>query len=146
MKLSIKSAIAVCAISVTVIITIAGFFTMGSPGDERARRQDAQRVNDLTQIAYAVDQYAYVYKTLPQKLEDLTTKRDIYITSITDPVTHAPYEYTVTASNTYELCATFETDSAQSPDAVTKPPLSELSFWKHGIGRVCYPLTPQQRI
>jgi len=129
-------------VAAVVTVTVIGLWISGSPAQERARRIDAQRVRDLQSISYAVDAYWNSNdKNLPGTLTDLQNTRDYSVPSIVDPVTGAEYEYRqVTASGNYELCATFETDSAQ--DATTPGYRgSEFGpFWDHAVGRTCYQL------
>ena len=64
---------------------------------------------------------------LPEDLKTFT-RMPGYAAETTDPVSQTPYEYRVTADNRYELCATFETESAARLDY----------FWAHGPGRQCF--------
>lgn len=120
----------------------AGMFLAGSPEKERMRRFDQERLNDLSQISYAIDGYWNQEKKLPASLEDLKTKPDMYVRSLKDTRTQEPYGYRTTATSTYELCATFETDSdAEFARNVSRPAeVQGQDFWKHPIGRKCYTL------
>lgn len=133
----------------TIVVTAAvvvGFIQAGSPADERARRFDQQRVTDLQSLSAAIDQY---YNnagslSLPATIDDLRKSRDIYLMGVTDPETGVAYEYRSTGKGTYELCATFTTDSANDqyvneksmPVPVGSPPM----MWSHGAQRTCFQL------
>ena len=66
----------------------------------------------------------------------------MYVRSLKDTRTQEPYEFRATATSTYELCASFETDSdAELARSVSRPPdVQGQDFWKHPIGRKCYTL------
>jgi hypothetical protein len=127
--------------SLIVVMTAAvafGLLLSGSPTQERARRFDDQRVNDLQQIAAGIDQYYLNVETkLPSSLDTLTGRREIYVRSIIDPGTKEPYGYKPLAATTYQLCATFETDSALNPNLAPDP---INTFWLHGVGKKCFDL------
>lgn len=139
--------IVVAAVS---IIAISGLWIAGSPAAERARRFDERRISELQSISYAIDNYWNLNKALPRDLSTLQATRDIYIGSIIDPETGAPYEYTLTDSDTYSLCATFTNSSPET--ATTQPYNPNTSkFWEHSEGRQCFaidvrkPTTPEEK-
>lgn len=131
------------AVVLSVVASIiTGFLIVGTPKDERARSLDAQRVNDLQQIASAIDVLAWnSAEKIPATLDELVTKRDVYVTSIVDPETQIPYEYTVKSEKDFELCATFSLPSTyQQSDTSYPVPMSQ-RIWDHAIGRTCFSLT-----
>lgn len=138
------------AIAVSVVMlaaVVAGLFVAGSPSQERARQYDQRRVSDLQTAANAIDQYWTRTKKLPESLEELTGKREYYVSSILDPRTGDPYGYRATGEKTYELCATFELEDV-ADEALAKPrspyPYPEgTDFWRHGAGRVCFSFEAQ---
>jgi hypothetical protein len=139
--------IKIFAVGVTLCVAagiVAAFFVVGSPSAERARRMDQQRVNNLQQISYALDNHYVLKKDLPQSLEELQGIQDVYIESVVDPKTRELYAYRRIDAANYELCATFELDGGSSPDgrmAVATPysgPYDKM--WQHGEGLQCYGL------
>ena len=54
--------------------------------------------------------------------------------AIVDPVTAASYAYAITGARSYELCATFTTDTAQSDDVNAWPG----EAWGHDAGPHCF--------
>lgn len=58
---------------------VYGFWLSGSPSAERARRLDAQRINDLQQISYGMDQYWEFNGKLPESLEEAQRMRNIFL-------------------------------------------------------------------
>lgn len=136
-----KIFVALVILAMTAAV-VAGLFLAGSPEQERKRRFDQERLNDLSQISYAIDANWNQDKKLPTALKDLQAKRDVYVRSLKDPRTQESYEYTSTATSTYELCAVFETDSEQelSRAAVSRPDVEGQDFWKHPTGKKCFKL------
>ena len=120
----------VVAVAVSAAI-VAGIYLLGSPADERARRLDERRVEDLSGIARALDVYWTRNTSLPSSLETLRTETGTNIT-IADPATGASYEFRRVAGETYELCAAFEGESRDSDRAV------DAGFWSHRAGRQCF--------
>ena len=133
-------------------VVVVGLFVAGSPGKERDRRFDEQRVNELQQIANAVDASYDRTRRLPATLAELQTpgKNEYYVPSLLDPKTGVPYEYRVAGDTGYELCATFDqpTQETNQTTAAVPPrpvayPASEWPYgrdWTHPAGRHCYSL------
>ncbi len=121
---------------------IVGFFVVGPPSEERARRMDMQRVNDLQQVMSAVDQFYNQtnYQRLPTSLEELRGAQNVYLASIRDPQTKEPYRYNTINTLSYSLCATFETpvDTSNQQPSYTYMPGN--TFWDHPTGEKCYTL------
>ncbi len=134
---------AVVASVITVIII--GLFLSGSPKDERLRQFDSQRLLDLQQIAAALDAYWNAEGVLPEDLEVLLRKRGYSVSSLKDPGTGEYYEYRITGSEIYELCANFDkTFSIEDEQKLKVMPVGPYSvnlgegFWQHGPGHTCY--------
>ena len=99
--------------AVVAVATIGSFFLIGSPFAARERAFDERRVTDLQNIQQQVVEYWRLKQQLPATLDDLVDSiRDQGVP--VDPNTRAgwpPYEYQATGAKTFELCATFLTDS-----------------------------------
>jgi hypothetical protein len=137
-------------LSVVTAAVVVGLFFSGPPSQERARNIDMTRVNDLQQIAAAIDQYynfPNTSSTLPSSLDDLVGQRNLYIRSTVDPETGIPYEYLVKSSNTYDLCATFSLEQVQ-PQTIGNPyppkATGMVDFWNHPAGHKCYEVKVQK--
>ena len=115
---------------------VCGFTLSGTPANERARRFDERRLNDLQQISSAIDAYWNTEDVLPENLEILTQNRRIFIESIADPKTSEVYEYIAQEGAKYKLCATYETKAIDS-SKVAKP-YPSLLFWDHPFGYYCF--------
>jgi hypothetical protein len=119
-------------VTIAVVAAIAlGIILIGSPAEERVRQLDGRRVQDLAGIARTADLYWTRNGRLPASLEELADEAGASVT-VGDPATGARYEYRAIDARTYELCAQFETDSAQ----LGRP--GGADFWSHGAGRQCF--------
>ena len=119
---------------VAVVVTAAigvGIYILGSPAEERERRLDERRVQDLSGIASAVDLYWTRQTSVPSSLEALRTETGTGITTV-DPATGAAYEFRPLKGEKYELCAVFEGESRDSG------PGFDAGFWSHRAGRQCF--------
>ncbi len=119
---------------VTVAVTaavIAGIYLLGSPLEERARRLDERRVEDLSGISQAIDVYWTRQSSLPASLDRLRPETGANVT-IVDPVRGAPYEYRLLEGGKYELCASFEGESRETAGRLNA------AFWTHRAGRQCF--------
>lgn len=126
-----------------VLVTVAvigGLLALPSPSEERARRLDERRVEDLRGISRAMDLYWTRTGRLPGSLRELSGESGVSI-SIDDPGTAEDYELRLLDGAAYELCANFET-SGPDEAAAAASDVSE-DFWSHGIGRQCFPLVAQ---
>lgn len=145
-------------VSMIVTASLVGLFIAGSPGKERERRFDEQRVNNLQRVSSIIDMHNERVGRLPYDLGEITATRDsVYGTEpMTDPATGEPYDYNVTGEDTYELCATFDQEST-GPDGkpVAYPRIAPIPSmvpmilapipkdWRHPAGYHCFSLTAQ---
>lgn len=122
-----------------VIIAIAlvwGFILAGSPGTERQRKFDERRMSDLgtirDEIIASTTQWVGNNRTmkrdLPKTLEEAQSIAEYRRLNIMDPETGAPYEYFVTDTSRFELCATFNFARSEQYDVA----------WDHEAGRQCF--------
>lgn len=124
------------AVAVVVAVVVGGFLMTGSPSEERARRIDVRRAEQLSDIAESVDLYTTRHKRLPSTLRELSSEGGVTVEAL-DPEGRA-YEYRVTGGKTYELCATFQRDSSGQ----SRMPSG--NFWRHGQGRQCFQLETKE--
>ncbi len=133
-----------------VVLTIAaGFLIVGTPGQARQQRFDAQRVSDLQSIQSQVVYYWQQKGALPKSINDLNDSLS-YFTVPVDPQTGSAYVYEVGAVHSFQLCATFSTDSNGRPqpsNGMTSPVMPDSSYkdavslgdnWQHGKGQSCF--------
>jgi hypothetical protein len=112
---------------------VTGLILLDPPWQERARRLDDLRVQQLTAIARTVDLVYGRTGELPATLDELH-EHGGELLAIRDPATGRPYEYQVEGPTTFSLCAEFQYASGtRTPD-----------FWTHAAGPVCFALTPEE--
>ena len=109
---------------------IAGIVVIGPPSEERTRRLDDRRVEDLRRISSSARVYYTRRQRLPASLDELAAEPGIAFAP-QDPQTGEPYGYRTLDSERYEVCAVFERTAAGERAA---------GFWSHGAGRQCFTL------
>jgi hypothetical protein len=132
----------VAATVAAVVVVIAGLVMLGTPGQARARRLDGMRVNDLSTLSLAVDEYWAKHAALPATLDTLVSAHQVD-RMVTDPQSNRPYTYLVSGERSYRLCATFQqpsdTGDARHGSMLVAP---NARTWRHGAGESCFDLTP----
>jgi hypothetical protein len=152
------------AMAVGLLVALAvgyGIYLAGSPGKERARKFDDQRLSDLQQISAAVDGYFEKNGRIPASMDDLGTVMTDpwYIRSTKDPLTGQPYEYLTSGATTYRLCAVFTlaTEVVPGPPKAMYEPTRPYPMggypggpnpvdWTHPTGRHCWDLDSENRV
>ncbi|MEK7603888.1 MAG: DUF5671 domain-containing protein [Patescibacteria group bacterium] len=130
-------------ITATVITAVlGGFAVIGSPFQQRNKRFDEIRVNDLSAIQNYITNYWQNEGILPANLSDLDDSLSGIVVPV-DPETGGMYEYRIINELTFELCATFVAESTDDQRAVPQiyPPKSRDYNWQHSAGRVCFERT-----
>lgn len=129
-------------LSVLTIISVSiSFFLIGSPATQRSRRFDDQRVGDLQNIQGQITNYWTQKAALPENLGNLNDSISGFI-SPTDPETKATYEYSITGTSSFQLCATFKTVGPATGNGVrpamyySSDPYSQ--SWEHKAERTCF--------
>lgn len=144
-------------ITVVAASIVAGFFVVGSPKEERARRFDEQRIQSLQFIQGQIGEFYRAKERLPQDLPELNDEfRGIIVPQ--DPETGEEFGYEARGPLTFALCANFNRPSlGQSPQtpkplqvtargpytretAVPRGPFGQ-ETWEHSAGRVCFERT-----
>lgn len=129
----------VAFLGIVVIAVIAmGFKIMGTPFSQRVMALDTTRLSDFSNIRYRIEDYYRVNKKLPAGFYQLNG-----ILNTKDPETKQDYKYEVVSEASYNLCATFSTDSEQSLNSSTAIPSlgSPLYENKHKKGYDCITYT-----
>jgi hypothetical protein len=122
----------ILAVVTTVVVAAAvgtGIVLMGPPSEERLRRLDERRVEDLSQVSSSARIFHMRHERLPASLDELAAEPGLTF-STRDPVTGETYTYSPLDSGMYRLCAVFDRESTQS----------RASIWSHGAGRHCFVL------
>ena len=131
------------ATGAVVVAVVGGLIVLGPPSEERARRLDERRVEDLRGITRAVDLYWTRHGRLPSSLGDLSSESGVSL-SARDPGTAQAYELRVLEAASYELCGSFERTSAEQSDSTNRTQDVSEDFWSHGVGRRCFRLDAQE--
>ena len=131
------------AIGVVVVAVVGGLVLLGPPSEERTRRLDERRTEDLRGITRAVDLYWTRHGRLPASIKDLSGESGLKV-SARDPGTAQTYELRVLDAATYELCASFERTSIEPGNSAARTPDVSEDFWSHGVGRRCFRLDAQE--
>ncbi|MFA6131402.1 MAG: DUF5671 domain-containing protein [Patescibacteria group bacterium] len=136
----------IVAISTSVIAFVSillGFVFVGTPAEQRLVRFDERRLTDLSTIQNEIVNY-YTYKQiLPTTLTDLNNSISGFSVPV-DPETGESYEYLVSSETSFQLCASFLTESTVEDLMMSGPMYYQDPYqqnWAHGIGRVCYERT-----
>jgi hypothetical protein len=127
----------ILAVVTTVVVAAAvatGIVLMGPPSEERMRRLDERRVEDLQQMSRSVYLYNTRHQRLPVSLTELSAEPGLTLQS-RDPVTGDTYGYSTLDAARYELCAIFDRESTEKRAEI---------FWSHGSGRHCFVLKADQ--
>jgi len=126
-------------VAVVAFAVVASFFAVGSPAEQKNRRLDERRVNDLQLIQSEIVSFWQGKDRLPDELGELEDSlRGVVIPA--DPETDAQYVYNIIGEETFELCATF---GASSEGKIAEPlyyPYSQEN-WDHEAGRFCFERT-----
>ena len=133
-RLDRRTLVQVAAVTVVFAALGAGLAVLGPPSDVRARRADAQRIDHLREWARAVDAYWTANNQLPQSLDEIRRQQAWTHLVANDPETGEPYRYQSKGAVAYELCATFDRESADTGAA------DEEALWGHGSGPACFTL------
>ncbi|HEY0220665.1 MAG TPA: DUF5671 domain-containing protein [Candidatus Paceibacterota bacterium] len=141
-KLTVKSRMywRVFAAALVLGSIIWGFAVLGSPRTQRLVKYDEQKVNDISNIRYAIESYYSANGSVPDTLDSLTT--NYYYFSKVDVQTNKPYEYSKTGETSYKICADFNRKSTneRGGNSLAYPMYGGDGFttWDHEAGRHCF--------
>ncbi|MFA7718153.1 MAG: hypothetical protein WC875_05545, partial [Candidatus Absconditabacterales bacterium] len=130
------------SIALTSVSIVAGFFFVGSPFAERQRQFDQRRVDDLSSVQWQIINYWQSKEQLPPNLAALRDEISGYIPPV-DPESGVAYEYSTTGNLSFQLCATFLTQSeaGAQPTRPVDPYGAKNDVWSHDIGHACFDRT-----
>jgi len=141
-KSRVPKILAVVLAVVVLASIVAGFFIVGTPAEQRNRKMDEQRINDLQTIQSQIVSYWSLKEALPPSLDVLQDNISGFVVP-TDPDTQNSYEYSISDKLKFELCATFETSDKDYPargkETMYNSPYGAFQQnWDHDSGRVCF--------
>lgn len=120
-------------VAVVAAAIAAGLYVLGSPAEQRLKRMDEVRTQELIATSHALDAFWRRNQQLPASLDELLQDRDASAILAGIDV-QSTQEYKPRGPATYELCANFNRVSSAS----SQPPGGV--FWSHGEGRQCFVL------
>lgn len=133
-------------IAIVLIAIVTGFFITGSPKEERARRFDDQRVQNLQMIQSEIINFWIKKAALPKSLDELADPiRGIVIPE--DPEIGTDYVYEISGPETFKLCAIFNLPSLdQEISGLPKMTIPQGYIngvyvpisWEHSAGQTCF--------
>ena len=125
---------AILATIAVIAVVAVGWHFLGGPGTQRQVQSDLRVVHTIGELATRINlEWTSSSKQLPAdlvKLPDAVKQ---------NPITHTDVTYHRKSDSTYELCATFATDSRNLP------PQNGSDFWAHPKGDYCFPLDASQQ-
>lgn len=116
---------------------IWGFSVLGSPQNQRLLKYDEQKISNLTEINYQIENYWTEKSVLPDSLADLSGANE-YFVAPTDPQNNSEYVYKKTGALSYEICATFNKASRGLENEKNIPAVSKGTSWNHPAGDYCF--------
>lgn len=133
--------------TVLVVVVLAlGFLNSDTPQEARQMRFDQQQIDNLSDMQWRIDEHYQVKKVLPESVSVVYT--DIGLEVPAAPEGREAYTYSITDSDTYELCAVFAQPSQQRGADESKPAMMEdvamvnpYNNWDHGAGKTCFERT-----
>ena len=137
MKLSSGSVLFGASVITVIAAVGVGLSILGSPMEERARRVDNRRVEDLQGIVGATDLYWTRHSRLPVSLDELTAEPGVRIKTA-DPANSETYGYQAVDSTHYEVCASFEQESGETSSN------SARNLWAHDSGLHCFTVEAEE--
>ncbi|MDP3901679.1 MAG: DUF5671 domain-containing protein [bacterium] len=130
----------VYGVIITVFISVViGFFVVGSPTEERLRRYDDRRVQDLQFIQGEVLNYWLNKERLPTSLADIQDSiRGVVMPN--DPATNEEYIYKIKDNENliFVLCSDFDLPSLRDDEALKIYPDRLAGNWRHDSGMICF--------
>lgn len=114
---------------VVVVVLFVGFSLVGNPVAEKDIKLDETRISDFSNLKYQIENYYQTYKQLPKTLKD--SKVGTYASynyNTLDPETKKEYEYKIVSATSYQLCATFLTNTKTKATGSTSSGVSNIQM------------------
>jgi hypothetical protein len=131
-KFTRDSGMAIVSAAFVAVLVVLGFGVTGAPKEQRMERADSKRLQDLFALSQQISlRWGGNGHKLPQQLAEL---RNV---TLSDPITHAGYDYRPGEGSQYQLCAIFSTASKKHESQPAK-------VWDHPVGYYCFSLDAAQ--
>lgn len=119
------------ALFFVLVSVFGGFFVIGSPFTQRARRLDEMRVQNLSMLQNNIIYSYWIPKgKLPASVKDVEQVAGWS----NDPETNTPYSYRMLSNLSFELCANFLLASGKDD----YKSFATHENWSHKAGRTCF--------
>jgi len=115
---------------------VISFLLIDSPWRAREIREDEEKVSELREISWAIDDFYSRNSSLPRNLEMLIEESRIRAEVLHDPVTDEEYEFEILDLHSYQLCATFTRATSDIHDDYYY--FDDNAEWDHTAGRTCF--------
>jgi len=119
----------VAATVLVLCVLVTGFLSLDTPSEVREQRIDEIQVNDLQSMQFAVEEYYRINEVVPADMSVLGEYES--------PEGRDAYQYRVVDMMSYELCATFKTDTTGRESNQVRPMFDNYS-WEHKAGEQCF--------
>lgn len=133
--------------TIVLAMMIIGAFRVGSPKEERMRKNDDRRIQDLQVIQNQLLSYWISTKKLPDSLSQIEDPISGFIVP-RDPETNIQYEYFKKDDLAFSLCAQFSTNGVVSGSPAVTKPMSSITeeVWEHTSGHFCFERTVNKEL
>ncbi|MDR0233942.1 MAG: DUF5671 domain-containing protein [Zoogloeaceae bacterium] len=137
-RLAVMKRLAVTVSAVVVASLIGAAYVLDSPMEQRQRKLDNSRLQNLEEIGDSVKLYAKNHQALPPDLATLEEEAKHPLP--TDPDTGERYEYQTLDATSYQLCAVFSLPS-RDEDGLRRQ--THYRTWErtHAAGKQCFKRT-----
>lgn len=146
LKSKFPQILAIILAVVTLGSIVVGFFVVGTPTDQRNRRFDEQRVQELQMLQEQIVNYWTLKHNLPSDLSQLQDNISGFVVP-KDPDTEMAYEYKILEPLKFELCATFVRPNSDLDFRFKEAPQYAVPYdsfkqnWNHESGKTCFTRT-----
>lgn len=132
-------------VAIVIASVVIGILLIGTPVDQRNRRFDETRIQNLQNLQSQIVNYWIQKKVLPEKLNQLEDSISGFIAP-TDPESKQAYDYKIANQLSFELCATFKTNNqdflpTDKGVKMTSPYDSFQQNWNHQAEKTCFTRT-----
>jgi hypothetical protein len=124
-------------IAVTSVV-ITGVLLIESPQELRLQKNDSNTIQDLRVIQTSIDGFWKSSKYLPHDFNELRSHSILGNTQY-DPFDEEIFEYTIIDSISYQICASFFSNSIDSEEYIISSKRRR-NDWRHTEGDYCFVL------
>ena len=123
---------------VVIAALVSAFTIMDSPFRARELREDQERVDDLYQIEFEIEQFNRLEGRLPESLAEMVEGQQLRESNTKDPISDVEYVYQVLGDREYKLCATFTHSNLEEDLDERERQRWADPEWMHSAGEYCF--------